>query len=102
MNGFVEEIVISKERMNLLDNDITEHERHMLRSTLGSLSWKAGQSGPQFSADVGLLLSAVTKAKVSDLVLANKLVKEVKMTASQTQKFHAWDLHWSQIATGSG
>ena len=52
VNGFVEEIVISKERMKLLDNDITEHERHMLRSTLGSLSWKACRSGPQFSADV--------------------------------------------------
>ena len=49
----------------------------MLRSVLGTASWRAQQMSPQFAADVSLLLSATAQPVVQDLLDANKLVRDI-------------------------
>ena len=58
--------------------DTDELEKSQLRTLLGGVSWFAQQVAPQFSAEVGLLLSEVSKSTVETLFRANKLMHQVK------------------------
>eukprot|EP00969_Alexandrium_andersonii_P119704 5292816-Alexandrium_andersonii.AAC.1 len=63
--------------------EITPRELSAARHTLGALSWKAQQTGPQFCGDVSLLLSELSAKDMATLRDVNKLVRDVKRTASQ-------------------
>lgn len=54
-----------------------EMEKSQLRTLLGGVSWYAQQVAPQFSAEVGLLLSEVSST-IETLSRANKLMHQVK------------------------
>lgn len=53
-------------------------EKTQLRALLGGLSWHAQQVAPHFSAEVGLLLSEVTKSTIDTICRANHLLDQVK------------------------
>ncbi|CAE8622005.1 unnamed protein product [Polarella glacialis] len=97
INGSVEESTMTKARQKETESLLTAYEVSELRGILGVVSWVASQSNPKYSADVGLGPSSVTKAKVSDLVAANKLAREVKRDSNHTQKFHAYDVSWDEL-----
>ena len=63
------------------------------------MSWKAQQTGPQYAAEAGLALSAVSKATVADLIHVNKVIRDIKNNAKQTLKFHNFHRKWQDLAT---
>ena len=62
----------------------------MLRSVLGTASWRAQQMSPQFAADVSLLLGATAQPVVQDLLDANKLVRDMRRSAAQALHVHSF------------
>eukprot|EP00435_Cladocopium_sp_Y103_P042096 s835_g11.t1 len=74
----IQPIPISKSRRSDLKLEVSPEERQKLRSLIGALQYAAVHSRPDISAKVGELQANVTKAKVEDLVLGNKLLFEAK------------------------
>ena len=60
------------------DRPLTPEETSQLRSILGGLLWVTA-TRLDLVADIGVLQSRVTRAKVSDLILANAIIKKAKM-----------------------
>ena len=58
--------------------DTDDMEKSQLRTLLGGVSWFGQQVAPQFMAEVGLLLSEVSKSTIETLHRANKLMHQVK------------------------
>ena len=99
VNKWLEEIPMTKQRSLQSKSALTSKEISQLRAVLGTLSWKASQTGPHHQAEVSLLLSSVPGATVHTANLANKLVREVRREASQQLWFPFWNLEWRSIAT---
>ena len=96
MEKWVEEISINPQRSRkaeLLPSEVSD-----LRAALGTASWRATQSGPQYLADTSLLLSEVSRGTVETLYKVNKLIREMKKNAQQGLKFPAWGLPLTQLA----
>ena len=96
---WVKEIPISKQRLSQQKSPATKEEVAALRGLLGTVAWKGTQTGPQFQAEVSLLLSKVPTATVATLEEANKLVREVRRTAGQRLLYPSWGLPWEAIST---
>ena len=71
-------IVLEKGRKEDPEALVSETERTELRRIIGALQYASVHSRPDISAKVGELQSAVTKARVKDLLLANKVLQEAK------------------------
>ena len=56
---------------------MTDDERKALRALLGKLIWVARQTMPQIAYDVSDLQQRVTAARVTDLVQANSVVRQM-------------------------
>ena len=64
-----------------------------MRAALGTVSWRATQSGPQFLAEASLLLSEINKGTVESLYKVNRLVREMKREAGQGLLFpSSWSI----------
>ena len=85
---WVEEIEIDKNRSR--KSVLTPGEVSSLRGALGTISWRATQTAPQFLADTSLLLSEINKGTVETLYKTNKLVREMRREAKQGLLFPAW------------
>ena len=72
-------INIGKSRRSEPSCEVTPEERSMLRSLIGALQYAAVHSRPDLSAKVGELQSNVTKARVEDMIMANKVLHEAKV-----------------------
>ena len=59
---YLEECQIDKQRSEKKNAPLNSDEVSQLRGILGTLAWKASQTGPQYQADVSLLLSEVKNA----------------------------------------
>ncbi|CAE7836823.1 GIP [Symbiodinium sp. CCMP2592] len=99
VRDWIQEIPLSSTRAQQLNSPATPHEISELRGALGTLSWKASQTGPQFQAAISLKLSEIPFASVRTIVEVNKLVREVRKTAKQRITFPAWNYPWQDIAT---
>ncbi|CAE7237210.1 RE1 [Symbiodinium pilosum] len=87
-------VKLSRDREKHREAPITDWERHQLRAVLGSLSWHTGQTGFQYSADVGILLSSVCNGTVEDIVKTNKLVRDIQHSPGSL-KIHSFrDAEW--------
>eukprot|EP00439_Symbiodinium_sp_Y106_P027988 s1180_g3.t1 len=84
----ISEIHIPAHRYHQQDHPITDGERQQMRSVLGCLSWYAYQTGYHLIGPVGLLLSKVSKALVSDLSETNKLLKKARTMRSHKVRIH--------------
>eukprot|EP00435_Cladocopium_sp_Y103_P018919 s1103_g4.t1 len=71
-------IEIPKYRRAGSDSPLTPGEVTQLRSLIGALQYAAVHTRPDIAAKVGEIQSRVTKATVSDLVFANKVLHEAK------------------------
>lgn len=71
-------INISEVRRLSKDDEVSEGECKNLRSVIGKLNWISSQTRPDISFAVSQAASRVNKAKVSDLIEINKLVKKTK------------------------
>ena len=56
VNKWLEEIPLTRERARQCKSALTAREISQLRAVLGTLSWKASQTGPRHQAEVSLLL----------------------------------------------
>jgi hypothetical protein len=72
-------------------------EKSQLRTLLGGVSWYAQQVAPQFSAEVGLLLSEVSKSTIETLGRANKLMHQVKESKHHRLLIPKIDIHDSGL-----
>lgn len=93
---WLEEMQIEKDRSDkevLVPSEISE-----LRGVLGTLSWRATQSAPQFLADTSLFLSEVKVATISTLRRVNKVIREVRRTAEQPLLFPSWGCELCDLA----
>ena len=77
---------------------LTPSEISMLRGSLGTISWRATQSGPQYVADTSLLLSETNKATQGTLVRTNKLIREMRRNAGQGLLFPSWRRPLSELS----
>ncbi|CAE7779652.1 RE1 [Symbiodinium sp. CCMP2456] len=84
------EICVSSSRRKEKEAPITDRERSQLRTLLGGLSWHAQQVAPHVSAEVGLLLSEVSKGTVSTILRANLLLYHTKARGEHKMKIHAF------------
>eukprot|EP00438_Fugacium_kawagutii_P009905 Skav216398 [mRNA] locus=scaffold457:290346:293534:+ [translate_table: standard] len=87
-NKWIEEIDIDKSRP--LGATLTKAEISQIRGALGTTSWRATQTAPQYLADTSLLLSEINKGNVNTMVKVNKLVREMKRGAGQKLIFPTW------------
>ena len=83
------EISLSSNRRKEKEAPITERERSQLRTLLGGLSWHAQQVAPHASAEVGLLLSEVSRGTVNTVIRANLLLYHTKARGEHKLKIHA-------------
>ena len=87
---WLEEVELDPHRKHQKKSSLTAKEVTKLRAALGTLSWRATQSAPQFLADVSLLLSEANISTVETVEKVNKLVREVRRTSKQRLSFHCW------------
>ena len=71
----LDEINISLERKNQVDEEVTHLERSAMRKALGGLNWRATQSAPWLLATVSHLQGCIETAAVGELCQVNKLVR---------------------------
>ena len=77
-------ITLGKGRRNQSHDVVTEEERQGLRAVIGSLQYAAINTRPDLCHRLGLLQSSINKAKVENLLEANKLLHEAKQYSSVT------------------
>jgi hypothetical protein len=86
----IDEIQMTRQRQSQTKAPLNPNELSQLRGAIGTLSWKATQTGPHFQADVSLLLSEVPKATVQTILEANKLIRELKRESKQRFFSPSW------------
>ena len=91
-------IELTKEREAMKKSLATPEEISALRGAIGTASWRASQTSPQFAADVGLLLSEVPFATVETLIRANKLIREMQRESAQHLTYVAGNGGISDVA----
>ena len=97
-NKFITEASLPKERAAETSAALSSYEVSLYRGVLGTAGWRAQQVSPQYSVDVSLLLSRTSDPRVQDLLDANKLVRDMRRTSSQTLLFHAFGEHqWNEL-----
>ena len=95
---WLDEIYVPKDRQLAKKSLLTPSEISSLRGLIGTMSWKASQTGPQYVADVSLLLSEIPYATVDTLLRANKLAREMKRDSQQVLRFPSWGISWKDLA----
>lgn len=85
---WLDEINIDKTRAR--SAPLQPSEISALRGALGTMSWRATQSGPQFLAETSLLLSEIIRGTVETLYKTNKLIREMKHESKTGLLFPSW------------
>ncbi|CAE7833265.1 RE1 [Symbiodinium sp. CCMP2592] len=83
------EIGVNASRRKNSQDPTSDREKSQLRALLGGLSWHAQQVAPYLAAEVGLLLTEVTKSCVDTMIRANTLLAHAKLKQSYKMKIHA-------------
>ncbi|CAE7500597.1 RE1, partial [Symbiodinium sp. CCMP2456] len=86
----IHEIGINATRRKNREDPTSERERTQLRALLGGLSWHAQQVAPYLAAEVGLLLTEVTRSTVDTMVRTNMLLAHAKQKQSYRMKIHSF------------
>ena len=79
-------IPISKERERQKEDALTPEELELMRSKVGQILWIANQTRPDILFDASSLSAVFKKAKVSDLIETNKVVRRIQ-SENVTLKF---------------
>ena len=92
---WLDEITIDKTRAR--SAPLQPSEISALRGALGTMSWRATQSGPQFLAETSLLLSEISRGTVETLYKTNKLIREMKHESKTGLLFPSWGKPISEL-----
>ncbi|CAE7681801.1 RE2 [Symbiodinium sp. CCMP2456] len=84
------EIGVNASRRKDLSQPTSDREKSQLRALLGGISWHAQQVAPYLAAEVGLLLTEVTKSSVDTIIRANQLLAVAKSKQQYRMKIHAF------------
>ena len=90
-NKFITDAPITRERSRQRQESLTAPELSMLRGVLGTASWRAQPTSPQFAADVSLLWSATAQPVVQDLLDANRLVRDMRRVLHSLFNIHSFN-----------
>ena len=93
----IQPINTDRKRLKHKDLETTESEKHQFRAMLGQLNWAATMSRPGISFLVSEISSVQSKSKVSDLLKANKILREIKNDSLKI-KFVKFDLSNMKLA----
>ena len=104
MKAFVEErlegVELSKERMKMRSEKVTEDEMGLIRKACGSLNW----AGPDAAAAASMFSSLMTEMKIEDVLELNKVIAKVKQNsdlALRIQSFPEDCMRWGVISDTS-
>ena len=102
------EIGVNASRRRQKDEPTNERERTQLRALLGGLSWHAQQVAPYLAAEIGLLLTEVTRSTVDTMIRANILLAQAKAKQGYKMQIHGHDpnsevmfVAWVDAANGN-
>ena len=95
-NRWVDEIEIDPSRSKRAE--LTKQETSAVRAALGSVSWKATQTGPQYLAETSLFLSEVNRGTVDLMHRINRMIRDMKKAAAQKLLFPAWNMDLAELA----
>ena len=84
------EIGVNASRRKDRSSPTTERERSQLRALLGGISWHAQQVAPYLAAEVGLLLTEVSRSTVETIVKANILLAQAKSRCNAKMLIHGF------------
>ena len=84
------EIGLNATRRKDRSSPTSERERTQLRALLGGLSWHAQQVAPYLAAEVGMLLTEVSRSTVETIIKANILLSQAKGKSSYKMKIHSF------------
>ena len=84
------EIGVNASRRKDRSSPTTERERSQLRALLGGISWHAQQVAPYLAAEVGLLLTEVSRSTVETIVKANILLAQAKSRRNSKMLIHGF------------
>lgn len=108
MKAFVEErleaVEMSKERMKMRSEKVTEEELGLIRRTCGSLNWAGREGRPDAAAAASMFSSLMTQMKVEDVLELNKVVAKIKQSsdlALRIQGFEEGRMRWGVISDAS-
>ena len=93
----IQPINIDQKWLKHKDLQANEFEKHQLRALLGQLNWVAAMSRPEISFLVSEISGVQSKSKVSDLLKANKILREIKNDSLKI-KFVKFDLSNVKLA----
>ena len=71
-------ICLDKGRKEDVDSPLSESERTKFRSLIGALQYAAVHTRPDIAAKIGELQSLVSRARIADVIQANKVLQEAK------------------------
>ena len=102
------EISVNATRRKDRSQATSDKEKTQLRALLGGISWHARQVAPYLAADVGLLLTEVSRSTVDTIIRANILLAHAKAKQNYVMKIHAFDpkdqvmfVSWVDAANGN-
>ena len=108
MKAFVEErlegVELSKERMKMRSEKVTEEELGLIRRTCGSLNWAGREGRPDAAAAASMFSSLMTQMKIEDVLELNKVAAKIKQTsdlALRIQGFEEGRMKWGVISDAS-
>ena len=94
------EVNLSRERKEQEEQPATEEEKKQMKGLLGGLAWRANQTAPWLSATTSILQGYTQKARVKDVLLANKLCRLQRANATVGLHFSC-DIHEPVVLTFS-
>ncbi|CAE7239180.1 RE1 [Symbiodinium sp. CCMP2592] len=86
----LQEIGINATRRKDRTQPTSDKEKSQLRALLGGISWHAQQVAPYLAAEVGLLLTEVSRSTVETIVKANILLATAKHKQDHIMKIHSF------------
>ncbi|CAE7662420.1 RE1 [Symbiodinium sp. CCMP2592] len=102
------EITVNASRRKDRSQATSDKEKTQLRALLGGISWHAQQVAPYLAADVGLLLTEVSRSTVDTIIRANILLSTAKAKQNYVMHIHAFDpreqvmfVGWVDAANGN-
>lgn len=108
MKAFVEErlegVELSKERMKMRSEKVTEDEMGLIRKACGSLNWAGREGRPDAAAAASMFSSLMTEMKIEDVLELNKVIAKVKQNsdlALRIQSFPEDCMRWGVISDAS-
>eukprot|EP00435_Cladocopium_sp_Y103_P071135 s185_g36.t2 len=108
MKAFIEErlqpVKLNPERAKLKQEDITEEERSMVRSTCGALNWAGREGRPDAASSASMFSSLISQMKISDVLELNKVVSQLQADSDLSLRIQPMveaDMRWGVFSDAS-